>query len=95
MISTKQIGTVVMISMAVLAAVSQGAIHLPLGVPESWGPYIQSWSASIIALYTIINPFLPAGVFGPLAPPPQQQTLTKDTAVIAPAGTQVTKETNK
>lgn len=78
MISTKQLGTVVMIFMAVVAAASQGGLHLPLGVPESWGPYIQSWSASIMALYIIINPFLPAGVFGPLAP-------AKDTPVAAPA----------
>jgi hypothetical protein len=95
MITTKQIGTVVMIFMAIVAAASQGGLHLPLGVPESWGPYIQSWSASIMALYLIINPFLPASVFGPLAPTPQQQTLTKATSVIAPAGTQVTKDTNK
>src|SRR5271165_2135946 len=95
MISTKQIGTIVMIFMAIVAAASQGGLHLPLGVPETWGPYIQSWSASIMALYIIVNPFLPASVFGPLSPTPQQQTLTKDTAVIAPAGTSITKETVK
>ena len=89
MITTKQIGTAVMIFMALVAAASQGGLHLPLGVPETWGPYIQSWSASIMALYLIINPFLPASVFGPLSPSPQLQTLTKDTKVTAPAGTQV------
>lgn len=95
MISTKQLGTVVMIFMAVVAAASQGGLHLPLGVPETWGPYIQSWSASIMALYLIVNPFLPASVFGPLAPLPNEKVLTKDTLVVAPAGTTVTKSDSK
>jgi hypothetical protein len=95
MVTTKQLGTAVMIFMALVAAASQGGLHLPLGVPESWGPYIQSWSASIMALYLIVNPFLPASVFGPLKPNSQEQTLVRDTTVIAPAGTQVTKETSK
>lgn len=95
MISTKQIGTFVMIFMAVVAAASQGGIHLPLGVPESWGPYIQSWSATIMALYLIVNPFLPASVFGPLAPMPNEKVLTKDTLVVAPAGTTVSKSDPK
>jgi hypothetical protein len=95
MISTKQLGTFVMIVMALVAAASQGAIHLPLGVPETWGPYITSWSSFIMAVYLIANPFLPASVFGPLAPAIQTQTLTKDTKVTAPAGTQVTKEAPK
>ncbi len=96
MISTKQIGTGVMIFMAIVAAASQGGLHLPLGVPETWGPYIQSWSASIMALYLIIiNPLLPASVFGPLATPPTTSTLTRDTKVVAPAGTTITKEPSK
>ena len=95
MISTKQIGTAVMIFMAIVAAASQGGLHLPLGVPETWGPYIQSWSATIMALYLIVNPFLPASVFGPLAPVALQQTLTRDTKVTAPAGTTITKEPSK
>lgn len=69
MLSTKDIGTAVMIFMAIVAAASQGGIHLPLGVPEIWGPYIQSWSATIMALYLIVNPFLPASTFGPLKLP--------------------------
>ena len=95
MISTKQIGTGVMIFMAIVAAASQGGLHLPLGVPEIWGPYIQSWSASIMALYIIVNPFMPASVFGPLAPIPSEKVLIKDTPVIAPAGTVVSQETGK
>ena len=95
MITTKQIGTVVMILMAIIAALSQGGIHLPLGVPESWGPYIQSWSASLMALYLVINPFLPAGVFGPLAPPLDEKVLTKATQVTAPAGTVVSQNSGK
>jgi hypothetical protein len=91
MISTKQIGTIVMVFMAIVAAASQGGIHLPLGIPEIWGPYIQSWSASIMALYLIVNPFLPANTFGPLTPPANEHVLTNDTAVVAPAGTMVTK----
>jgi hypothetical protein len=95
MVSTKQIGTTVMIFMAIIAALSQGGIHLPLGVPESWGPYIQSWSSSIMALYIIVNPFLPASVFGPLAPALGEKVLTKDTLVVAPAGTTVSKSESK
>lgn len=68
--TTKQIGTVVSIIMALVALGSQGSIHLPLGVPESWGPYIVSWSGFIMAIYLVINPFLPSDVFGPLKPPP-------------------------
>jgi hypothetical protein len=91
MISTKQIGTIVMVFMAIVAAASQGGIHLPLGIPEIWGPYIQSWSASIMALYLIVNPFLPANTFGPLTPLENEHVLTEDTPVVAPAGTTLTK----
>jgi hypothetical protein len=93
--STKQLGTVVMIFMALVGVASQGAIHLPLGVPESWGPYITSWSSFIMAIYLVINPFLPAGVFGPLAPMPGEKVLTKDTLVVAPAGSTVAKSDSK
>lgn len=66
--TTKQIGTAVSVIMALLALASQGTLHLPLGVPTSWGPYIQSWSLFIISIYAIINPFLPSDVFGPFRP---------------------------
>jgi hypothetical protein len=94
-ITTKQIGTIVMIFMALVAVASQGALILPLGVPKEWGPYIQSWSGFIMAIYLVINPYLPAAVFGPLAPSPNEKVLTKDTLVMAPAGTTVAKNESK
>jgi hypothetical protein len=91
MISTKQIGTVVMIVMAILAALSQGAVKLPTGIPDSWGPIIQSWSGFIMAIYLLINPFLPASTFGPLKPDIDAKVLTKDTKVELPKGTPIEK----
>ena len=95
MISTKRIGTIVMIFMALIAVASQGALVLPLGIPKEWGPYIQSWSGFIMAVYLVINPYLPASVFGPLKPPANETVLTKDTSVTAPAGTVVSQDTGK
>jgi hypothetical protein len=95
MITTKKIGTGVMIFMALVAVASQGALILPLGVPKDWGPYIQSWSGFIMAVYLVVNPYLPASVFGPLAPLPNEKVLTKDTLVVAPAGTTVAKSDSK
>jgi hypothetical protein len=94
-ITTKQLGTGVMIAMALIAVASQGALVLPLGVPKEWGPYIQSWSGFIMAVYLVVNPYLPASVFGPLAPLPNEKVLTKDTLVVAPAGTTVAKSESK
>jgi hypothetical protein len=95
MVSTKRLGFYISIFMALVAVGAQGGIHLPLGIPESWNPYIVSWDSFILSLYVIINPFLPSDVIGPLAPLPSNITLTKATSVVAPAGTEVTKESTK
>lgn len=61
--TTAKIGKWVSAIMAIVGAASLGTLHLPLGVPASWGDYIVSWSAFVLALYVIINPFLPANTF--------------------------------
>ena len=56
---------------AVLTLGSKGAIQLPAGVPASWGPIVDSWSAFILQIYSVIAPIMLAyssSQPGPLAP---------------------------
>jgi hypothetical protein len=53
------------IFMAVVGAVSLGTVNLPLGIPASWGPYITSWSITLMGIWTIVKPFIPADIIGP------------------------------
>ena len=69
----KTIGNIIMGTMAVLGALGTGALVLP--VDPSIATPIVKWAGVIVCVYTIINPFLPADVFGPLKP---SVTQTKD-----------------
>lgn len=72
--NTKTVGKWVAVGMAIVAAASQGALKLPVGLPEWVGTAIMSWSGFIMSVYLIINPFLPADAIGqapklPVMPP--------------------------
>lgn len=56
---------------AVLTLGSKGALQLPMGVPASWGPIIQSWDTFILQIYGVVAPVMVAfsnSDPGPLAP---------------------------
>lgn len=53
------------IAMAIIAAVSAGAIHLPVGTPDWLVADIKDWSLTILQAFAVIKPFLPADIVGP------------------------------
>lgn len=59
-------------SVAVLSAIAQGGLKLPMGIPPDWTQYIVSWDNFLIGCYLIAGPTM-AGFSssqpGPLAPP--------------------------
>ena len=67
-----QVQIIVGIVVAILTLGSKGALQLPLGIPLSWGPIIQSWDNFILQIYGVVAPFMAAyssSEPGPLAPP--------------------------
>ena len=67
--NSKTIGNIIMAFMAVLGAVGTGMLVLPTDiVPAELATKIKEIAGIITGIYVIINPFLPADVFGPLKP---------------------------
>ncbi len=67
---TVQIALGIIVTVTTLA--SKGAINLPVGVPATWGPIIQSWSNFILQIYAPVATGLALygnSQPGPLAPP--------------------------
>ncbi len=71
-----QISPAVQIWIGVVVAIitlgAKGTLTLPIGIPETWGPIIQSWDNFILQIYAVIAPVMAAysnSQPGPLAPP--------------------------
>lgn len=66
-----QFQMVVGIVVALLTLAAHGSVALPLGIPSSVGPIIQSWAGFVLQIYAVLAPTMAAYSSsdpGPLAP---------------------------
>jgi len=69
-----QTQTVIAIVAAILGAIAQGSIALPVGIPPDVVSEIKSWFGFVVAIYLIANAYMTGASKGPgpwaPAPPP-------------------------